>query len=191
MAKYPCSSYTVHKNIFSGEVSGESGSAVWSNAAVFDGAELSKLGDSYAIEVAYNSAVPPVITLQRWSGEAVWSTIQPFYFNGSRACFMADDIIKSLEELGVDYTDLDRISISPYGGEMTMTNVDILVKGTSNEDTVPGDVNADGVVNTSDLINLQKYLLGTGKLTSPSAADIDESGSINILDLLLLKKSLI
>ena len=72
-----------------------------------------------------------------------------------------------------------------------MTNVDILVKGTSNEDTVPGDVNADGVVNTSDLINLQKYLLGTGKLTSPSAADIDESGSINILDLLLLKKSLI
>lgn len=191
--KYPCSSYTHYKNIFEGEVSGGSGDAVWGSSAVLDLEELSSLGNSYAIQVDYDSTTPPVITLQKWSGTPVWSTVQPLYFNGSRACFMAEDIIKALDEAGVGYTDLDKLSIAPYGDRMTMTAVDILVNdgGHDTGEIIPGDVNSDGSVNAADLLGMQKFILGIGELKNYSAGDLDNSGSVNIIDLILLKNLLV
>ena len=53
------------------------------------------------------------------------------------------------------------------------------------------DVNADGKVNTADAVMLQKYLLHTGSLSAPAAADLDKSGTCSVIDLTLLKRMLL
>jgi len=57
---------------------------------------------------------------------------------------------------------------------------------------VKGDVNADGVVNIFDLINLQGYILGTsnGFIADTEAADISGDGFINVVDFILVKSVL-
>lgn len=186
VAKYPCSGYTLYKNIFTGEASGSSSWSGWSDTAVLDGAELESLGGSYAIEVRYDCSDPPVIALQKWSGTAVWQQVKPFYSNGETACFLADDILSALAELDIGYTDLDRITITASTtGTMTVTSVDILVQGSG--ETVKGDVNFDGKFNVADLVAMQDYILGSGKLRSWQAGDLCTDEQINIFDLILMR----
>lgn len=59
------------------------------------------------------------------------------------------------------------------------------------EKLIVGDVNADGALNTADLVMLQKYLLGAGTLTSPETADINGDGTIDVFDNIALRKLLI
>ena len=59
------------------------------------------------------------------------------------------------------------------------------------EKLIVGDVNADGAVNTADLVMLQRYLLGAGTLTAPEAADINGDGAINVFDNIALRKLII
>ena len=60
---------------------------------------------------------------------------------------------------------------------------------TSHNSTISGDVNQDGVVNTADIVALQKYLLGIDILTEEQAelADTTADGTVNGLDLGLLR----
>ena len=98
---------------------------------------LESLGDTYAVETDYTSATgyPPVIALQKWSGTPqVWHTIQPFYFNGDKAVFLADDIISALEQLGVEYSELDGIAVTAYSGDIAFSNPKILVKSEKSEE---------------------------------------------------------
>ena len=62
------------------------------------------------------------------------------------------------------------------------------VKGIISQ-TISGDVNQDGVVNTADIVVLQKYLLGIDILTEEQAelADTTADGTVNGLDLGLLR----
>lgn len=192
VAKYPCKDYTFYDNIFTGEATGDSSWSGWSSAAVLDGEILKKLGDSYAIEVEYQCSNPPVIALQKWSGASpIWSTIQPFYANGEKACFLASDIIKTLAALDVDYADLDRMTITPSAGTMCMTKADILVKEEST-DFIKGDVNADGIFTLSDVVLLQKWLLAVpdNKVVNWQAGDLNKDSILNVLDICLMKREL-
>lgn len=190
VTKYPCSNYTVLRNIFTGEVSGDTSSNDWSKIAVLNGAELKSLGNTYAIEVAYNGVYQPVIALQKWTGEALFCSVQPSYYNGKKACFLSSDIHAALEKINVDYTDLNRISIIPYGGEITIKNIDLLTK--ENESTIiSGDVNDDGILNIADVVMMQKYLINTGILNNWKAGDLYEDNCIDSFDLCLMKQLLI
>lgn len=193
VAKYPCRDYVKHSNIFTGKASGNSSWSGWSDTAVLDGALLKDLGNSYAIEVEYDCPDPPVIALQKWSGTAIWQTVAPFYYNGEKACFLAEDIISVLDSLGVDYTDLDRMTITPSAGTMTMTKADILVKDGSPSETVMGDVNDDGVFNVADLVLLNKWLLAVpdAKLANWSAGDLCADKRLDAFDLCLMRRELL
>ncbi len=210
MAKYPCSSYELHSNIFTGEAVGDSSWSGWSETASLDRELLKELGDSFAIEVEYQSTAPPVIALQKWSGASIWTTVQPYYFNGDRACFLAEDIMKELEALEVDYTDLDKMTIVPFGGTLTMTKADILVKGaqeettestevtehettdtTETEETVKYDVNADGQFDVADIVSMQKFLVKADSLANMAEADVTEDSKINVFDLMALRCQLL
>ena len=59
-------------------------------------------------------------------------------------------------------------------------------------DKVQGDVNADGKFNIADVVLLQKWILDSAnvKLADWKAADLDENGMINVLDLCLMKQKL-
>lgn len=190
VAKYPCKDYKFNSNIFTGEAIGDSSWSGWSNTAVLDAETLKSLGDSYAIEVECSSSYSPVIALQKWSGsQPIWSTVEPFYFNGDKACFLASDIIEVLNSLEIDYTDLDRMTIAPSGGTMTMTKVDLLVKGNYTE-KVKGDINADNEFNISDIVMMQKWLLAMpdAELTDWEAGDLCQDNTIDVYDLICMRK---
>lgn len=189
VTSYPCEEYAVQRNLYTGNASGDGSWSGWSDIAVLDGSELEQLGDTYAIEVACTGIHPPVIALQKWTdGVSLWHTVQPRYYNGARACFLAEDIQAALDANGVGYSDLDRMTIRPYGDILTMTQLDILVKEGA-VDTRSGDVNSDGSISLLDAVLLQKYLVGIETLTEKQlkASDMDENTSVNVYDLAILK----
>lgn len=55
---------------------------------------------------------------------------------------------------------------------------------------VEGDVNSDGVFNISDVVMMQKWLLGSGSLTDWESGDLCKDGIINVFDLCLMKRLL-
>lgn len=55
---------------------------------------------------------------------------------------------------------------------------------------VRGDVNSDGVLDISDMVMMQKWLLKKGELTDAEAGDMNRNGTINIFDLCLMKQML-
>ncbi|MCR4645190.1 MAG: glycoside hydrolase family 11 protein [Oscillospiraceae bacterium] len=57
--------------------------------------------------------------------------------------------------------------------------------------TEPGDVNGDGEQSVSDIILLQKYLLGLDAEIDLAAADLNGDGVVDIFDLGLLKRRLL
>lgn len=54
-----------------------------------------------------------------------------------------------------------------------------------------GDVNGNGVLELADAVILQRYLLGLNSLPEPELADTMENGTVNVLDLCLLKRWLL
>ena len=79
----------------------------------------------------------------------------------------------------------------------TTTTVTTTVTTTSVPETtepivtqVEGDVNSDGVFNISDVVMMQKWLLGSGSLTDWASGDLCKDGIINVFDLCLMKRSL-
>lgn len=166
VAKYPCDDYVLYQAIPSEEV----------DRVELDAALLEELGDSYAIEVNYSgNEHPPVVALQKWSdGDAIWHAVQPFYYNGDRAVFLPSDLLAGLETVGKTYTELDRLCISPYGNTIVLSETKILVKPDATE-LLMGDADNNGAFGVADVIMLQKWLLGAGKLISWKAADFNET----------------
>ena len=58
-------------------------------------------------------------------------------------------------------------------------------------ETVYGDVNGDGQLDTADLVMLQKYLLKAGSLSKPFLADVNSDGNIDVFDNIALRKLII
>lgn len=184
VTKYPCKGYSLYQEIDSGN-----------DKISLDMATLKKLGDTYAVELNYVSSTgnPPVIALQRWTSEpSLWHAVQPSYFNGDKAVFLALDIQSAFDELGIGYSDIDGISISAYGGDLTASDIKLLVNSGSKE-SVKGDVNADGVFNVSDLVLLQKWLLAVPntKLAEWQAGDLCTDGRIDIFDMVMMRQLLL
>ena len=182
VAKYPCADYTLKQVL-------ENSAA---DQVPLDRELLKSLGEDYAIEVNYKSAgTAPVISLQKWSGDVIWQAVQPFYANGETAVFLASDLLPVLEELGVDYTDLDGMSITGYGVETTLSDAKLLVKSGETAERVMGDVDRDGAFTVLDLVMLQKWLLCEGKLTDWGAGDFDDNAVVDVFDLALMKQALL
>lgn len=185
VAKYPCKNYELYSEITSDE----------KDRISLDRNLLDELGDTYAIELEYESATgyPPIVALQKWSSTPpIWQTIQPFYFNGNKAVFLAEDILSALKQLDVTSSDLDEISISAYTGDITLKNAKILVKAKETP-SAKGDVNSDGKFDIADVVTLQKWILAVSdvKIDDWKAADLYEDNKINVLDLCIMKRELI
>ena len=185
VAKYPCANYKLHEEI----------KIDAADRISLDKDMLDDLGNTYAIELEYESATgyPPVIALQKWSSApSIWHTVQPFYFNGDKAVFLAEDISSALKQLNVSISELDGIAITAYSGEITLKNAEILTKSDKIQ-SVKGDVNADGEFSVADVVLLQKWLLAVSEiqLSDWKAADLCEDGTLNVFDLCMMKYELI
>ena len=118
--------------------------------------------------------------------------MQPFYFNGERAVFLAEDVSSALKQLDVSSSELDGIAVTAYSGEITLKNAKILTKSAEIQ-SVKGDVNADGEFSVADVVLLQKWLLAVPEieLADWKAADLCEDGVLNVFDLCMMKYELI
>lgn len=65
------------------------------------------------------------------------------------------------------------------------------VPHTSEPIKLKGDIDADGKVGVSDAVTLVKYLLTSGSVNDPEAADMNEDGILNGSDLALLKREIL
>lgn len=68
-----------------------------------------------------------------------------------------------------------------------MDNVTVHFKATVGSD-VKGDVNADGVFNVADVVMMQRWLLGKGRLVNWEAGDLCQDNIINVFDLCIMKR---
>ena len=63
--------------------------------------------------------------------------------------------------------------------------------GTQQPDKVKGDLDADGELLTNDLVMLAKFLHGTGTVTNGNEADLNGDGSVDVFDLIAMRKLLV
>lgn len=68
-----------------------------------------------------------------------------------------------------------------------MDNVTVHFNATVGSD-VAGDVNADGVFNVADVVMMQRWLLGKGRLVNWKAGDLRQDNIINVFDLCIMKR---
>ena len=68
---------------------------------------------------------------------------------------------------------------------------EIAVYGAAGVKALIGDVNSDGSTDVSDLVKLQKYLLGSEREVSAENADINNDAVLDVFDLIALRKLLI
>lgn len=183
--------YVFSENFYTGEIVGANDWDGWGTALLLDPEKLTALGDTYAIEIDYKGERPPVVVLHRWksSEDNMWEAVQPSYYNGSKAIFMAKDLLAVLDEYGFTYTDMSKIMVRAFVTELTVTKIDIKVKPTQ----IMGDVNLDGAFDTADLVRLQSWLLRKPEHAEISFenGDFTADGKLDSLDLCLLKAELI
>ena len=144
------------------------------------------------MEYSSSSGYPPVIALQKWSGTLqIWHTIQPFYFNGNKTLFLAEDVLTALEQLKIGYSDLDGIAVTAYSGEVELSNAKLLTKAET-ADVIKGDINADGSFNIADVVLFQKWLLAKpdAVLADWKSGDLCDDNKLDVFDLVLMKQLL-
>lgn len=56
---------------------------------------------------------------------------------------------------------------------------------------VAGDVNADGVFSAADVVMVQKWLIGMGRLVNPEAGDLCKDNMINVFDMCIMRRMLL
>lgn len=79
-----------------------------------------------------------------------------------------------------------------YNGKINWYTVDLNQKITASS-RITGDINLDSAVTISDAVMLQKYLLCSCSLTKDQweVADLIKDDSVNIFDLVVLKRMLL
>ena len=94
---------------------------------------------------------------------------------------VVDDSGRTLEEIlpGFNLTEFDVVEEGEGSWTLTLKVA---------EETVPGDANGDGVVNTMDLIRLMKYISGVEVDVAEGAGDVNGDGKVNTMDLIRLMK---
>ena len=97
-----------------------------------------------------------------------------------------------LESLGAEVYITDKNLNFKFTGKISTEDL-ITINDKRYEVAVYGDASGDGNVTIKDLLYIQKYLLGSQKLTESNkeAADVSHDGKITIKDLLLVQKYLL
>lgn len=74
---------------------------------------------------------------------------------------------------------------------ITVKYTDVQVVYEYTAETVDGDVNNDGLFNVSDLVAMQKYLLGAGTLKNSIAGDVCKDNRLDVFDMVIMRKMFI
>lgn len=84
---------------------------------------------------------------------------------------------------------------SDYGFLVLNADADELSKAIEgyydpHHDNIKGDANGDQWITVADLLSIQRYILGCGKIEFPKNADFNDDGKINVYDMVELREYL-
>ena len=71
-----------------------------------------------------------------------------------------------------------------------LTPAEIAALSGTVQQSVRGDVNADGTLNIADLVTMERFLLGAGDMKAPAAGDLDSDGKVTAFDLVHMRRLL-
>ncbi|MDD7294095.1 MAG: dockerin type I repeat-containing protein, partial [Oscillospiraceae bacterium] len=154
----------------------------------------------YYIEVTYpDGRVALPISEGQQQCELMLALVYPNYQSGWDA---ENDYsnIDLLEQTG-EYVVTDKIPLyingTLYSGTepdgTTPTPTEPSTTSATLDETLPGDANVDGIVNLSDLVLLNRYLLRKGTLSQKGGknADMDANNWLSVLDSIYLQRHLL
>ena len=142
----------------------------------------------YYIEISYpngEAAIP--ISEGRHQCETMLALVYPNYGSGWDASndYSNQDILDAEEGIKTDKITVYENGKLIYGTEPDGTTPD------TGESELKGDVNLDGKINTSDVVLINKFLIGKATLKGQALknADYNNDESINIFDSVLIKRN--
>lgn len=142
----------------------------------------------YYIEISYpngEAAIP--ISEGRHQCETMLALVYPNYGSGWDASndYSNQDILDAEEGIKTDKITVYENGKLIYGTEPDGTTPD------TGESELKGDVNLDGKINTSDVVLINKFLIGKVTLKGQALknADYNNDESINIFDSVLIKRN--
>jgi len=160
--------------------------------------------ENYDFVMIYDTAGDPTLVLQNeaqetWNYVYASDTDTPFV-----ARFTYDDLLSAIDGV-IALEEEDNLYMSATAEPLTVYGVYAVPKAGAELPTeseteleakpfpVPGDVNLDGYCTITDIILLQKYLLGRETLSEEGFvyADMNSDSKVNIYDFVLLKKQLL
>ncbi len=105
-------------------------------------------------------------------------------------------VIKQIYETGTSFTTSSGFTVDKRLLKVGDNKVTVTYEGKTTTfditvNSLRGDTNNDGKVNTADLVMLQKWLLGSGNLTNWKNADLCEDGVIDVFDVAALRRLLL
>ncbi|MGN0621078.1 MAG: carbohydrate-binding protein, partial [Porcipelethomonas sp.] len=83
----------------------------------------------------------------------------------------------------------ENVTLGSNGQSANCVNYTVLAM--AGNETIKGNVNADGEFSAADIVMMQKWLLGGGELTDWKAGDLCKDEIINVYDLCLMRRLLI
>ena len=186
--------YTL-RNVNSGLfIADENGNAVqssaqnWTIKSVGDGTYTVQSGDGKALTVENGSSENGAnISLETYTG----SSSQKFTLKANRDGSYSLMSVVSNGKACVDVFEIsteDGANLNQWeywGGDGQKF---IIEPSSTEKKTVIGDVNADGEFTVSDLVMMQKFLLGSGTLTDWKAGDLCEDEKIDVFDMVMMRK---
>ena len=128
----------------------------------------------------------PSVTIQT---DKVTTTVadNPDVTNNTGNVDNTDNTDKSTTTTKIDSTDNDNTTNTTVGTESPTTN-----KTTANGDSVMGDVNRDGKINSFDIMLLKRTISQkTGEEDIMDVADMSGDGKLNSFDIMLIKKAIL
>ncbi len=82
------------------------------------------------------------------------------------------------------------ITLGTNGQSSGCVNYTVMVTANENE-TIRGDVNADGEFTVADIVMLQKWLVRSGDITNRKAGDLCEDNKLDVYDLCIMRNELV
>lgn len=163
-----------------------------------DAQEILKLGSGHILSFSYYSAYEmQKVTLPEYpvySAEYAEKAAAVFEAHGFSTTIedsqriIPDEPVPALEYFEMISEIREKEGAVPY---MTMYESDLSTVIDTSEllESIKGDINGDGKISIADLVILQRYLIGKGKVDS--CADINNDGSVDIFDMVAMRKLLI
>lgn len=148
------------------------------------------ISNSYNVGYIGNGYYGSGIIYSSYNFKEMTNVENSYYLNGSASCGIGNvenDTVVSPNEASMKKESFAQT----LGNDFVYVEGDYPKLAWEVNGFILGDINSDGEFNISDVVILQKWLLGAGELTNWKAGDLCEDNILDVFDLCMMKRKLI